>query len=240
MLQVIQFPVLQDNYTFLIHNKESGQTAVVDPAVASEVLEKLSKLGLKLDYIINTHHHNDHIGGNAELKQKTGAKIIAYQGDTHRIPDIDIKVEDGDRINICDEAAEIMLLRGHTLGHIAYYFSKSGVLFCGDTLFSLGCGRLFEGSYEQMFGSLQKLAALPPQTLVYCAHEYTLANAKFAITIEPDNKNLQDRIKEVENLRKENKPTVPTTIGLELATNPFLRAKTVEEFAKIRKAKDSF
>jgi len=240
MLQVLQFPVLNDNYIFVLRNDEADRTAVIDPAVAEVVLDKLTEYNWKLDYIVNTHHHWDHTGGNAELKKNTNAKIIAYKGYSHRIENIDIAVADGDKIEICGEEAEVIFVPGHTLGHIAYYFEKSGMLFCGDTIFAMGCGRLFEGSPQQMFDSLQKLAALPPETKVYCAHEYTLANAKFAITIEPDNEALQASLKKVEDMRAKGEFTVPTTIEEELATNPFLRAKNADDFAKIRKAKDSF
>ena len=240
MLKVIQFPVLEDNYIFLIHNEISGETAVVDPSLADPVLEKLSEYGWKLDYIINTHHHWDHTDGNEKLKAATGAKIIAYAGDSHRISGIDIEVNDGDKIDICGEMAKVTYIPGHTLGHISYYFAESKILFCGDTMFVMGCGRLFEGTPQQMFDSFQKLSKLPKDTVVYCAHEYSEANAKFAITIEPENKELQNRFKEVCKLRAEGKSTVPTTVAKELATNPFMRAEAVEEFARVRKLKDEF
>jgi hydroxyacylglutathione hydrolase len=240
MLHITQLPALKDNYIYILRNEATGETGVIDPTLAAPVLEFLTNKKWQLNYIINTHHHWDHTDGNVEIKQATGAKVIGFKGDAHRIPGIDIEVADGQIIDICGHKAEIIFIPGHTLGHIAYNFKNKKILFCGDTLFSLGCGRLFEGTAEQMFTSLQKLAALPENTAVYCAHEYTQSNSKFAITIEPDNKDLQNRIKEVAVLRSHNKPTIPTSIELELKTNPFLRAGTVEEFARVRKMKDGF
>lgn len=240
MIEVIQFPVLSDNYTFMIHNEADNRTAVIDPALAEPVLATLKEKGWQLDYIVNTHHHFDHTDGNMPLKQATGAKIIGYKHDAKRIPGIDIEVDDGEKINICGEEAEVIFVPGHTLGHIAYYFAESGVLFCGDTIFSLGCGRLFEGTAEQMYNSLNKLKNLPGETKIYCAHEYTEANGKFALTIEPDNVDLQQRMEEVRHLRKQGKATIPTVMELELATNTFLRAGSVEEFAERRRKKDGF
>lgn len=240
MLNITQIAVLphNSNYNYILH--DNGITSVIDPSLAEPVLEVLKQNGWQLDYIINTHHHWDHTDGNTPLKDATGAKIIAYKGDSHRIKNIDIAVNNGDIVDICGHRAEVIFTPGHTLGHIIYYLPDDGILFCGDVLFSLGCGRLFEGSYEQMFDSLKLISRLPPQTLIYCGHEYTLSNARFAITIEPENKELQQRIKEAENLQAIGKPSVPVTLASELATNPFLRARTVEEFANLRKQKDSF
>lgn len=193
-----------------------------------------------LTTVLNTHHHPDHIGANIALKKATSCEIIGFYDDAHRIPAIDTKVKDGDEIKVCGYTAHVMFVPGHTLGHIAYYFQEQGALFCGDTLFAMGCGRLFEGTPQQMFDSLQKFKALPDETNVYCAHEYTLANATFSLSVDPDNKALQQRYEEVKNLRKQGIPTIPTTIGLEKSTNPFMRAKTVEEFARLRTLKDNF
>jgi hydroxyacylglutathione hydrolase len=240
MIEIIQQPVLKDNYIYIIHNDKTKQTVVIDPSISAPVLQILADKNWQLDFIINTHHHWDHTDGNVEIKSVTGAKVIGYKGDAHRIPSIDIEVVDGQIIDICGQQSEVMFIPGHTLGHIAYYIKESGVVFCGDTLFSLGCGRLFEGTAEQMFTSLQKLVALPEDTKVYCAHEYTQSNGKFALIIDPNNSDLQERVEEVRVLRENDKPTIPSTIGLELKTNPFLRAKTVEEFARVRRLKDSF
>ncbi|MCE3233310.1 MAG: metallo-beta-lactamase family protein [Rickettsiaceae bacterium] len=237
-MEIVQLPVLKDNYVYILTG--GRKVCVIDPSIAAPVLQHLMDNNLKLDYIINTHHHWDHTDGNAEIKAATGCKVIGYKGDAHRIPGIDIEVEDGQEIEICGEIAKVMFIPGHTLGHVAYYFEKPGIVFCGDTLFSLGCGRLFEGTAKQMHNSLQKLVMLPKDTKVYCAHEYTESNAKFALSIEPDNQALLQRVAEVKALRQQSESTVPSTIALELATNPFLRVNNLEKFAKLRKAKDIF
>ncbi|MDD4915067.1 MAG: hydroxyacylglutathione hydrolase [Methylococcales bacterium] len=255
MLDIITIPVLSDNYIYLLHESVTGETAVVDPAQAAPVMRILAKKGWRLDYIFNTHHHADHVGGNLQLKQQTGCKIIAAESDRQRIPGIDIGVNDGEQILLGERKIAILATPGHTSGHIVYYCAESQVLCCGDTLFSLGCGRLFEGSAEQMWQSLQKLKALPPATRLYCAHEYTQANGRFALTLEADNPTLMQRIAEVNALRKLNLPSLPSNIGLELATNPFLRehspsirkslaipedASATRVFAEIRRLKDHF
>lgn len=254
MLEIIQLAVLNDNYIYLLHEPVSVETAVVDPAISQPVLDCLNKRGWKLDYILNTHHHSDHVGANLELKEKTNCQILASETDRTRIPGIDKVLIQGDEIQLGKETAKIIATPGHTLGHIIYHFADSNALFCGDTLFSMGCGRLFEGTAEQMWQSLQKIKRLPTQTQIYCAHEYTQANAKFALTIEPDNQALQKRISEVRQLRTENKATIPCTIEQELTTNPFLREDSygiqqsinmtgksaVEIFKKIRQLKDNF
>lgn len=247
-------PVLYDNYIYLIHDPVSRETAVVDPALAQPVLDILKKNGWQLTYIWNTHHHSDHIGGNLQLKQLTGCKIIAAQADWDRIPGIDQGVNEGDVVLLGNHKANIIATPGHTRAHIIYHFAEDNILFCGDTLFVMGCGRLFEGTAEQLWHSFQKLKALPKATLVYCTHEYTQTNGRFALTVEPDNQCLQQRMIEVNRLRTNNQPTVPTTIAEELATNPFFRegsmelqktigmtsSKPVEIFAKIRRLKDCF
>ena len=254
MLTILQIPVLTDNYIYLIHDPVSKETAVIDPALSEPVLEVLDKKGWRLTYILNTHHHWDHVGGNLELKQKTGCKIIAADSDRDRIPGIDSGVSDGDVISLGRHQARIIATPGHTSGHIVYYFAKDGVLFCGDTLFVMGCGRLFEGTPEQMYDSLQKLQALPPATRIYCTHEYSQANGRFALSVEPDNVQLQQKMPKVQALRAENLPTVPSTIAQEIATNPFFRTDSltiqktlglagktpVEVFTELRKRKDTF
>ena len=254
MLTIIQIPVLTDNYIYLIHDPVSGETAAIDPALAQPVLDVLNKKGWRLTYILNTHHHWDHVGGNLELKQKTGCKIIAAQSDRDRIPGIDIGVNEDDIISLGSHSARVISTPGHTSGHIVYHFAEDCALFCGDTLFVMGCGRLFEGTAEQMWDSLQKLKALPPSTRIYCTHEYTQANGRFALSVEPDNSQLQQKMIEVQQLRAENKPTVPSTIEDERATNPFFRADSksiqltlgleeqspVRVFTELRKRKDSF
>lgn len=255
MLEIIQIPALNDNYIYLLHEPVSGETAAVDPAEAEPVLAALQEHGWKLTYILNTHHHADHVGGNLALKRETGCKIVAAKIDSPRIPGIDIEVKHGDTIRLGDQTLEIITTPGHTLGHIVYYCASAEILCCGDTLFAMGCGRLFEGSAEQMWQSLQLLKALPVSTKVYCAHEYTQANARFAASLEADNPELRKRIIEVDHLRSQNLSTLPSTIGLELATNPFFRENSpairrtigmdddtpaVAAFAAIRRLKDQF
>ncbi|MEI6707754.1 MAG: hydroxyacylglutathione hydrolase [Methylococcales bacterium] len=252
MLDIIQIPVLTDNYIYLLHDSDSGETAVVDPAVAEPVLAVLKQKGWQLTYILNTHHHSDHVGGNVELKRQTGCQIIASEFDKHRIPNLDRGVKEHDVINLGTHSAQVIATAGHTNGHIVYYFAEDNALFCGDTLFVMGCGRLFEGSAAELWQSLQKLKALPSKTRVYCAHEYTQANGRFALTVEPDNIALQEKMIHINKLRANGLPTVPSTIGEELATNPFLRDLSstlqakfkgiapVELFAKLRRLKDSF
>lgn len=255
MLEIIQIPALTDNYIYLLHEPVSGETAAVDPAETGPVVEALQKQNWRLHYVFNTHHHADHVGGNLDLKRLTGCKIVGAKSDRQRIPGIDIEVGDGDEIRLGEEPLEIIATPGHTLGHIVYYCSNSQALFCGDTLFSLGCGRLFEGSAEQMWRSLQSLKALPPATRIFCAHEYTQANGRFAVSLEVDNPDLQSRLREVEGLRNQNLSTLPSTLAQELATNPFLREDSpsirkaiaadgnespIEVFARIRRLKDHF
>lgn len=239
-LKLLVQPLLSDNYAYLVHDLLSGQTAAIDPSEAKPILKSLQEKNWQLTHIFSTHHHWDHTGGNLALKQATGCEVVGYTDDAERIPGITQKVEDGQRFAWGGETVEVLFIPGHTLGHIAYYFPQSGWVFCGDTLFSLGCGRLFEGTAEQMYASLQRLAALPDDTKVYCGHEYTEANGQFAITVEPDNLMLQQRMAEVKRLRAQALPTIPSTIRGEKATNPFLRATSAEVFAEIRKKKDAF
>ena len=253
-LLVQQIPCLSDNYGYLIHDPDSGHTATIDTPEVGPINAALSETGWKLTHIMNTHHHFDHAGGNEELKKKWHCTVIGSRDDSARIPGIDKEVGDGDKFRFGNHDVQVFDVSGHTLGHIAYYFDKAEKLFCGDALFALGCGRLFEGTPDQMWTSLQKLIELPDDTGVYCAHEYTQANASFALSVEPQNLELQARAKEIDLLRQANKPTVPSTIGLEKATNPFLRpmssdlqsnldmvgADLVEIFAETRRRKDSF
>ncbi|MGJ0516096.1 MAG: hydroxyacylglutathione hydrolase [Methylomicrobium sp.] len=254
MLEIVQIPVLADNYIYLVHDPVSQDTAAVDPAEAQPVLDILASKGWKLSYILNTHHHWDHVGGNLELQQQTGCRVIAPAADRHRIPGIDQSVSEGDKIALGRHVGRVMFTPGHTLGHIVYHFAEDGLLFCGDTLFVMGCGRLFEGTAEQMWDSLQRLKALPADTRFYCTHEYTQNNGRFALTLEPDNPVLIEKMQRVAELRAHNRPTVPSTIGEELATNPFFRedspsirksiglmeAAPVQIFAEIRRLKDRF
>ena len=254
MLDIIQIPILSDNYIYLLHDTISGETATVDPALAEPVLAILKQRGWQLTYILNTHHHGDHVGGNLELKRQTGCQIIGSAADKHRIPAIDRCVSEGERIIIGSHSAQILDTAGHTSGHIVYYFAEDNALFCGDTLFVMGCGRLFEGSAEQLWQSLQKLKVLPPETRVYCAHEYTENNARFALSVEPANLALHNKMAVVQQQRAQGLATVPSTIADELATNPFFREdstairasvhcmehKPVEVFAELRRLKDSF
>ncbi len=253
-LEIHQFPCLNDNYGYLVHEPKSGATAAIDTPDAKAIEKALKEKGWTLTHILNTHHHYDHAGGNEELKAKTGCTIIGPKGEAAKIPGLDRAVGDGDMVELGEARARVFDVPGHTAGHVAYYFEEDGVAFVGDTLFALGCGRLFEGTPEQMWTSLSKLMALPDDTIVYCAHEYTQANARFAVTVDPENEALAARAKEIDEKRARGEWTVPTTIGLEKATNPFLRAadpklrhaigldaaSDVEVFAETRHRKDNF
>jgi hydroxyacylglutathione hydrolase len=254
MLEIFQIPCLQDNYGFLVHDPDTGATATIDTPEVAPINQALAAKGWRLTHILNTHHHFDHAGGNEELKAQWGCQVVGAAIDAERIPGIDMALADGDTLTLGSKQARIIEVPGHTSGHIAYYFAADDVAFVGDTLFALGCGRLFEGTPEQMSESLAKIMALPDQTTVYCAHEYTEANAAFAVTMEPANPALQQRIKEIQALRAAGKPTVPTSIGLERATNPFVRSDSLElqavlnlsgadevtVFAETRRLKDHF
>ncbi|MCB9988781.1 MAG: hydroxyacylglutathione hydrolase [Rhodospirillales bacterium] len=238
MTEILCLPVLQDNYIWLLID-DSGKTAAIDPALAAPVINALEERGLTLDYILNTHHHWDHTGGNLDLKARYGCTIIGAAHDAHRIPGIDRKVSDGDSVAIGAASTTVMGTPGHTSGHICYHFADNKALFCGDTLFSMGCGRLFEGTPEQMWNSLSKIMGLPDDTMVYCAHEYTEDNGTFGLMIEPDNKDLQARMAEVRTLRAQNKPTIPVTLATEKKTNIFLRAGSAAQFGFLRHKKDT-
>lgn len=238
-ITVTAVPCLSDNYAWLLRAPD-GRLAICDPGEAGPIVAAVEAAGGRLDLILLTHHHGDHIAGTAELARRYGAKVMGAAADAHRLPPLDITVRPGERVDVLGVPAEVLASDGHTRGHIAFNFPDCGIVLCGDTLFSLGCGRLLEGTAEEMFESLQRLAALPPETLVCCGHEYTESNARFALTVEPDNAALKARAEEVARLRAEGKATVPTTIGQELAANPFLRAKDVATLARIRTAKDNF
>lgn len=254
MLEIIIIPAKKDNYIHILHDNEKNITAVVDPTEAYPVIEELEKRGWWLDVILNTHHHGDHVGGNLKLHDKYQCKIYGYIGDLHRIPGMNVYLYDEDIVNIGVHKAKVLFIPGHTLGHIAYWFFEDNVLFTGDTLFAIGCGRIFEGTMEQLFKSVKLLSEVPEETKIYVGHEYTENNCKFALKIEPNNQALQERHSKILELRAKNLPTLPTTMKDELATNPFLRlssqeirknlglldAPEFEVFEKIRLEKDNF
>ena len=233
-------PCLQDNYSYLIIDEESNIACVVDPSEADPVIKYLENTQIKLKFILNTHHHYDHVGGNQKLKKKYGASVIGYQGDKERIPGIDILVDDQEIWIHKNFEAKIIHIPGHTLGHICFYFHKDEAVFTGDTLFSLGCGRIFEGTYDQMFDSLKKLKMLPKNTKVFCGHEYTLQNSKFCIAHDENNENLNNKINDIKIKLKSGLSTIPSTIKDELECNIFLRSSNVKNFSKLRDLKDNF
>jgi hydroxyacylglutathione hydrolase len=254
-LEIVQIPYLNDNYAYLLHEASSSLTAVVDPGEAGPVIKAANKRGWRLTQVLATHHHGDHVGGLAELASEyPGLEIIAGAGDAERIPGATRILRDNEEISIGQAKAKAIAIPGHTIGHMVYYFSETKALFSGDALFLLGCGRLFEGGAPEMWRGLERLRALPVETLIYCAHEYTEANARFALAIEPNNAHLAQRAKEITGLRAAGKPTVPETLGVELKTNPFLRPDVLElqkalgllghdpgeVFAEIRRRKDVF
>jgi hydroxyacylglutathione hydrolase len=235
MLQIEQIPVLSDNYVYLVHEPAAKLTAVVDPAVTEPVLAVLARHGWRLTHILNTHHHHDHVGGNEALKAATGCVVVGPRADRERIPGIDVALGDGDVFEFGANRARVFDVPGHTRGHIAYHFADAHALFCGDTLFALGCGRMFEGTAPEMWSSLEKLRGLPGDTRVYCAHEYTQSNGRFALSVEPGNAALIARMREVDARRAANEPTVPSTLAEELATNPFLRPDSAEIQAAVER-----
>ena len=240
MIEVVRIPALSDNYIWIAHDDASGETIVVDPAEAAPVLAVAEARGWTIDAIWNTHWHPDHTGGNAVIKSATGCTVIAPAAEAAKIPTADRLVAKGDVVMLGDHAATVMEVPAHTAGHIAYHLPGAKIVFVGDTLFAMGCGRLFEGTPEQMFGNMQRLAELPGDTAVYCAHEYTQSNGRYALVAEPDNEALAERMTEVDQMRAQGLPTVPTTIALERATNPFMRAESVAQLAERRAAKDGF
>jgi hydroxyacylglutathione hydrolase len=257
-MQVIRLEALSDNYIFLLHDRKQNIAAVVDPAEAEPVLKKLAELKAELVAILNTHHHNDHVGGNKQLMQQF-PEVTVYGGveDRGRIPGQQVFLQQGDRVQFADRIAEVVFVPGHTRAHIAYYFppeqvGELGDLFCGDTLFAGGCGRLFEGTPTQMVDSLSKLRSLPDDTRIWCAHEYTLKNLQFALTVDGNNADLKKRYDEVKAHRSRGEATIPSLLGVEKRTNPFLRweqpslqsavksSDPVQTFARIRGMKDKF
>lgn len=253
-LKIRQFPCRQDNYCVILHDEATGMTISIDAPEIEAIVDVLESHDLNLTHILTTHHHGDHVEGNETLKSRYGCKIFGPAQESRRIPAIDQSVDHGDSFSLEGHRVEVIGTPGHTLGQIAYYFPDQGVVFCADALFAMGCGRVFEGTPDMMFTALQRLMALPDDTMVYAGHEYTLANAKFALTVDPDNADLVARAREVELLRDNGKATLPTTIGLEKRTNPFVRtgdkairallametASDVEVFAEIRHRKDQF
>ena len=254
-LKTITVPCLSDNYAFISHETTSGQTALVDIPEASPIIKKLNELNWSIDYVLITHHHHDHVGDLGDiLAAYPNAQVIGAKADITRLPSLHIAVSEGDIINIGNEQGAIIDVAGHTIGHIAYYFENSNTAFTADSLMALGCGRVFEGTTLQMWHSLQKLAQLPPNTKIYSGHEYTETNGEFALTIDPDNTLLKKRVTDIKRLRQSKAPTIPSTLSIELETNPFLRAERPEikqrlgmpnappadVFAEIRKRKDTF
>ena len=237
-MEIVPVPAFSDNYIWLVHDDPSGETAVVDPGDSAPPLAEAQRRGWRITQIWNTHWHPDHTGGNLSLKEATGARISGPAGE--RVPGRDVVISEGDEVRIGDHLGKVIAVPGHTLDHIALIFEEERVAFVGDTLFAMGCGRLFEGSPQQMFRSLERLAELPPDTRLYCAHEYTLSNARFAVHADPRNATLARRLDEVTALREANRITLPTSVEQERETNPFVRATNWEEFARLRAEKDRF
>ena len=248
-MQIIPIPCLTDNYAYIISDKNSKTVGVVDPSEARPIISFLNKKNLKLNYILNTHHHFDHIGGNLELKKLYNAKVVGFAGDKHRIPGIDITLKDNDKWNFENLEVKILHIPGHTLGHICFFFEKEKVAFTGDTLFSLGCGRIFEGNHNQMLKSLSRIKKLPMDTKIYCGHEYTYKNAEFCMKYDIDNIDLKSKFEKIKKLRSNNLPTIPSSLEDELKSNIFLRCdqndvkiklnmKNEEDFKVFRKVRD--
>ena len=230
---------LQDNYSYLIIDESNQDACVIDPGEANPIVDFIKNKKINLKYILNTHHHYDHIGGNLELKKKYNSKVVGFKNDKSRIPGIDILLEDNQVWKANNFEAKIYHIPGHTSGHIAFHFFKENKIFTGDTLFSLGCGRIFEGTYQQMFNSLTKIKKLPKHTKIYCGHEYTLQNSNFCLTNDPKNLKLKDKIIEIKKKLNDNLPTIPSVLADELECNIFLRAKDLKSFSKLRVLKDN-
>tara|TARA_B110000438_G_C15775996_1_gene634085 strand:- start:334 stop:1053 length:720 start_codon:yes stop_codon:yes gene_type:complete len=233
-------PCLQDNYSYLLIDEKDKIACVIDPSESEPIIKYLENYKINLKFILNTHHHYDHVGGNKNLKKKYGASIVGFKGDKHRIPEIDILVDDQETWKNGNFEAKIIHIPGHTLGHICFYFYNDKLVFTGDTLFSLGCGKIFEGTYAQMYQSLEKIKVLPEDTKIYCGHEYTMNNSKFCLAHDPNNKNLKNKIIEITKKLQKNLPTIPSTIKEELECNIFLRSKNIINFSKLRDLKDNF
>ncbi len=253
-MKILIIKCLTDNYSYIIFNEKTLIAAVVDPSEANPIINEIKKNNLKLKYILNTHHHYDHVGGNSELKKKYKCKVVGYEKDKDRIPEIDINLKDKQKWKNELFECEILHVPGHTSGHICIYVKEINALFTGDTLFSLGCGRIFEGTYNEMFNSLNKLKNFPKNTKIYCGHEYTKKNSDFCLSIDSKNSKLKDKIDKIKNNIKNNKPTIPSTLEDELECNIFLRADNLEiqkqlginsgdsikTFTKLRDLKDNF
>jgi len=237
-MEIVAVPAFADNYLWLVHDEASGETAVVDPGDAAPVLAEAERRGWPIGQVWNTHWHPDHTGGNLAIKEATGARISGPASET--IPGRDVALKEDDKIRLGDHVGRVIEVPGHTSGHIALIFDDDGVAFVGDTLFAMGCGRLFEGTPEQMYRSLQRLTRLPDDTRLYCAHEYTLSNARFAAHAMPEDAAIEGRLARIKQLRDSGEMTVPTTVKQERETNPFVRATNVDEFARLRREKDSF
>ncbi len=233
-------PMFSDNYAWLLRDTESGTTGIVDPADAQAACAAIDAAGGRLDLIFLTHHHADHVAGSDAVRGRYAARVVGAAADAYRLPTLDIAVAEGDRVMFGTADAVVIETPGHTRGHIAFHVAAGGLLFCGDTLFSLGCGRLLEGSADEMFQSLRKLGQLPGDTLVCCGHEYTQSNARFALTVDPENAALRTRADEVDRLRAAGAPTLPSRLSDEMMANPFMRALDAAQLARIRAAKDRF
>ena len=231
---------LTDNYSYIIFDEKTLNCAVIDPSEPSPIIEELENNNLVLKYILNTHHHYDHVGGNKELKKKYNSKVVGFKDDKDRIPEIDILVENNEIWSENNFEAKVYHIPGHTTGHIAFHFFKEKKIFTGDTLFSLGCGRIFEGTYEQMFNSLNKIKELPKDTEIYCGHEYTLQNASFCLANDQANLRLKEKITKIKKQLENNLPSIPTTLADEIECNIFLKAKDLKSFSKLRDLKDNF
>jgi hydroxyacylglutathione hydrolase len=240
MPEVLRVPVLRDNYAWLVHDDASGRTAALDPGEAQPLLDAAAARGWTIDAVWLTHWHGDHVDGAAAIKAATGARVVGPEAERAKIPALDDGVGEGDVVALGDAEATVWHVPGHTAGHVAFHFADDGVIFTGDTLFALGCGRLFEGTAAEMFANMQRYAALDDATQVCCGHEYTQSNGRFALSIDPNNAALAARMVEIDRLRAAGEPTVPTTIGAERATNPFLRATDATTFAKLRAQKDNY
>ena len=239
-MEVKIIPCLNDNYSYLIFDKSNKNACVIDPSESKPVIKAIKENNVKLKYILNTHHHYDHVGGNKELKEKYDSKIVGFKDDKDRIPEIDILVEDNQIWKEENFEAKIYHIPGHTTGHIAFHFFKEKKIFTGDTLFSLGCGRIFEGTYEQMFNSLNKIKILPKDTKIYCGHEYTLKNGDFCLANDANNMKLKKKIEVIKKKLENNLPSIPTILGDEIECNIFLKAKNLDSFSKLRDLKDNF